>query len=89
MGVKLPISPFVAKVLRHVGIAPTQLQPNGWAYLRSFEVLCEYFHFVPSHKIFLFFFKVSRDEPTLDGYASLCGRNLFQRFEPFASHFKN
>src|ERR1044072_2462631 len=26
---------------------------------------------------------------TLNGYASLHGRNLFKGFEPFASHFKN
>ncbi|RDX96311.1 hypothetical protein CR513_21027, partial [Mucuna pruriens] len=41
LGVKLPFTHFEQVVLRVLNVAPTQLHPNNWAFVRAFELLCE------------------------------------------------
>lgn len=38
---KLPFSPFVCDVLTFLNVAPCQLLPNAWGFIRCFELLCE------------------------------------------------
>ncbi|RDX82531.1 hypothetical protein CR513_36661, partial [Mucuna pruriens] len=41
LGIKLPFTHFEWSVLRALNVAPTQLHPNSWAFVRAFELLCE------------------------------------------------
>jgi hypothetical protein len=64
--------------------------PNGWAFLRSFELLCEYLGFVPSVHVFLYFFQACRSQ-AMDGvtwmsFHGVRGRSLIL---PYSSAFKN
>jgi len=36
----LPLDEFNTVVLSALNVAPTQLHPNSWAYLRGFQMLC-------------------------------------------------
>ena len=89
MGTKLPFSPFISKVLRVMTIAPTQLQPNSWAFLRCFEIVCEHFNFIPSYKLFFFFYKMSTNITVRSSHISLSARNSTRRFNVYSSHAKN
>ncbi|GJN24277.1 hypothetical protein PR202_gb12010 [Eleusine coracana subsp. coracana] len=41
-GMRLPLHPFYAKLLRHYGLAPSQLVPNSWRrYMAAFVLLCD------------------------------------------------
>ncbi|AES78524.2 hypothetical protein MTR_7g032790 [Medicago truncatula] len=40
-GVKIPFTLFEMDVLRLLNVAPTQIHPNSWAFIRGFEILCD------------------------------------------------
>jgi len=37
---QLPFNEFSIEVLKALNVAPTQLHPNSWAYIRGFRMLC-------------------------------------------------
>ncbi|KAG5091281.1 hypothetical protein JHK82_050059 [Glycine max] len=45
-------------LLEHLSVAPSQLQPNNWAMVQAFEILCPFFNIRPSVSVFLFFFQM-------------------------------
>ncbi|RDX67448.1 hypothetical protein CR513_53679, partial [Mucuna pruriens] len=47
---------FVYMVLRILGLAPTQLHPNGWAAIQAFRVACKALSIIPSAPLFLCFY---------------------------------
>ncbi|RDY13061.1 hypothetical protein CR513_02070, partial [Mucuna pruriens] len=55
---KLPFMHFEWSVLHVLNVAPTQLHPNGWAFIRAFELLCEDIGRAPSLGVFFWFFSV-------------------------------
>ncbi|KAL4357234.1 hypothetical protein AHAS_Ahas09G0166300 [Arachis hypogaea] len=54
--VKLPFTDFECKVSEQLNYAPSQFHPNGWAFLRCFEILMEYLEIKPSLKLFFSLF---------------------------------
>lgn len=40
LGVRLPFTDFERNVLRTLNIAPSQLYPNDWGFMRAFAILC-------------------------------------------------
>ncbi|RDX96118.1 hypothetical protein CR513_21264, partial [Mucuna pruriens] len=60
LGLKLPFSPFKQTVLRALNVAPTQLHPNSWAFVRAFELMCEDLGRAPSLGVFFWFFRVKK-----------------------------
>ncbi|XP_072058155.1 uncharacterized protein [Arachis hypogaea] len=55
--VKLPFTDFECQILKQLNCAPSQLHPNGWAFLRSFEILMEFLEQVPSVDLFFSLFQ--------------------------------
>ncbi|RDY02195.1 hypothetical protein CR513_14380, partial [Mucuna pruriens] len=47
-GVTLPFDFFEVDVLHMLGIAPSQLHPNGWAAIQAFKVVCLVLEVLPS-----------------------------------------
>ena len=39
LGIRLPLTEFEKVVLRKLNVALTQLHPNRWAFVKSFEIL--------------------------------------------------
>ncbi|KAJ1389664.1 hypothetical protein SESBI_38108 [Sesbania bispinosa] len=56
LGITLPFSRFECNVLRNLNVAPSQLHPNSWAFVKSFIIVCEYFDIVPTVRKFFYFF---------------------------------
>ncbi|RDY08054.1 hypothetical protein CR513_07768, partial [Mucuna pruriens] len=86
LGIKLPFSHFERAVLQVLNIAPTQLHPNGWAYVRAFELLCEDLGRAPTLGVFFWFYTVKKAEKV--GWASLCSRLKRKLFQPFLASYK-
>ncbi|KAL6641421.1 hypothetical protein ACP70R_019602 [Stipagrostis hirtigluma subsp. patula] len=57
-GMRLPLDNFYALVLRHFGLAPSQLAPNSWRYLTAFLRLCEDIGVDPLLTVFRYFFSI-------------------------------
>src|ERR1044072_1178930 len=70
-------------------IAPTQLWPNSWGFLRAFELVGKYFNFIPSYKLFFFFYQRNVKKSVQSSHITLSALNSFRRFEAYASHYKN
>jgi hypothetical protein len=54
--VRLPFIYFQCEILRILNVAPTQLHPGAWSFIRSFEVICHGVGFSPSAYVFFSFF---------------------------------
>jgi len=65
IGMRLPFSRFERELLTEINIAPAQLHPNGWAFVKAFGVLCGFFGCTPSVDIFLHFFEVKKQGKSL------------------------
>lgn len=68
IGMRLPLSDFECDVLKHLHLAPTQLHPNGWAFVRSFAIVCRCLGLDVSRSIrsiHVFFSSKSRQEGRL------------------------
>jgi hypothetical protein len=57
-GMRVPRHPFYSKLLRHYGLAPSQLTPNSWWYMAAFIVLCSDAGLKPRLWVFQHFFRV-------------------------------
>ncbi|RDX88896.1 hypothetical protein CR513_29439, partial [Mucuna pruriens] len=86
LGLKLPFSSFEQTVLRVLNVAPTQLHPNSWAFVRAFELLCEDLGRAPSLGVFFWFFRVKKAPKV--GWMSLSSRPNRQLLKPFLESFK-
>ena len=53
---RLPLTGFERALLTEVNVAPAQLHPNSWAFVRAFGILCNNFGHTPSVDVFLYFF---------------------------------
>ena len=59
-GVRFPFTHFQFSILECTGAAPSQLHPNSWAMIRSFEVICDYLNVPPSSNVFFYLFTLTR-----------------------------
>ncbi|KAK7303873.1 hypothetical protein RJT34_14791 [Clitoria ternatea] len=60
LGVRFPLNKFQMGVLRFLDCAPSQLHPNGWGIVRSFEVMAEHLGFTPTVALFFAFCRIMR-----------------------------
>jgi len=60
MGFKLPFSDFQRKVFRWTKLSPSQIHPNSYAFMRAFELVCQYLRVPPFKNVFYTIFTVQR-----------------------------
>jgi hypothetical protein len=61
-GMRFPLHDFYLAVLKHYGLAPTQLKPNAWRYMAGFVSLCEDAGVAPLLSVFQYFFSICVDK---------------------------
>ncbi|GAU33359.1 hypothetical protein TSUD_364840 [Trifolium subterraneum] len=83
----LPFNFFECQVLRVMNVAPCQLHPNSWAFLKAFQVACEGLDLVPTAGVFFSFFHVKNVSP--HSLISINSQPNKGRFSLYASNFKN
>jgi len=70
---RLPLIGFERALLTEINVAPAQLHPNSWAFVRAFSILCNHFGHSPSVDVFVHFFE-----------AKSPGKNLWVSFNGVA-----
>ncbi|RDX95766.1 hypothetical protein CR513_21665, partial [Mucuna pruriens] len=65
--VTFPLDHFTIEALRMIGVAPSQLHPNGWAALQAFKVVCLALTMTPSASVFLIHYTVRVGMKAIDG----------------------
>ncbi|GAU46490.1 hypothetical protein TSUD_402450 [Trifolium subterraneum] len=78
---------FECQILRVMNVAPCQLHPNSWAFLKAFQVACEGLDLVPTAGVFFCFFHVKNVSP--HSLISISSQPNKGRFSLYASNFKN
>ena len=79
---RLPFSGFERELLTEINVAPTQLHPNSWAFIRAFEILSGYLGLLPSVDIFLHFFEVKKQGKSLwVSFSGVTGRIILTLFQ--------
>jgi len=52
------LSPFESRMLTVMNMAPSQLHPNSWAFLKTFQVLYYYLHISMTIKKIMYFYQL-------------------------------
>jgi len=82
VGVRLPFTAFERELLTEINIAPAQLHPNSWAFVRAFQILCGYLGVPPLMDVFRHFFEVKKQGKSLwVSFSGIVGRILLTLFQ--------
>jgi hypothetical protein len=82
-----PFTPFEVSLLHTLNIAPVQLHPNSWGFVKAYEILCAALGVVPSIGVFFSFYHIkSFAANRLVSLYALPNRTLFSLY---ANNFKN
>jgi hypothetical protein len=87
MNLWLPFTGFEFAVLKVLNVAPSQLHPNSWAFVKAFELVCLGLGLEPRLGVFFHFYYVkSLSAGKLVSLSCQPNRGLFTLY---ASNFKN
>ncbi|MED6164987.1 hypothetical protein PIB30_095408 [Stylosanthes scabra] len=93
IGVRVPFTEFEMEVLRECEVAPSQIHPNSWGFLRAYEVVCRELGFPTSLGVFHHLFKLtkpfSKDKQQWLSFRANQGRKVFEMNEESVRDFKN
>jgi len=84
---RLLLSIFEKELLTELNVAPAQLHPNSWAFIRAFIILCSQFGISPTVEVFLYFFETKHTSHQL--WVSLNGAPGRGLLTLFQSSYKN
>ncbi|RDY13164.1 hypothetical protein CR513_01955, partial [Mucuna pruriens] len=86
LGIKLPFTHFERSVLWALNVAPTQLHPNSWAFVKAFELLCEDLGKALTLGVFFWFFTPRKTDKV--EWTSLSNRPKHALLRPFLESYK-
>ncbi|RDX78615.1 hypothetical protein CR513_41083, partial [Mucuna pruriens] len=86
LGIKLSFTHFERAVLHTLNVAPTQLHPNSWAFVRAFKLLCEDLGRATSLGLFFWFFSLRKTDRV--GWTSLSNRARHKLLRLFLESYK-
>ena len=80
---RFPFTRFERELLIELDIAPAQLHPNNWAFVRAYQILCAHLGHPSSVDVFLYLFEAKdpsgRLWVSLNGIAGRSILNIFQQ----------
>ena len=80
---RLPFTRFERELLTELDIAPAQLHPNSWAFVRAFQIVCAHLGLPASVDVFLFLFEAKHPGDrlwvSLNGIAGRSTLFIFQQ----------
>ena len=86
---RLPFTGFERALLTEINMAPAQLHPNSWAFVRAFSILCNHFGHPPSVDVFIYFFEAKSPGKNLwVSFNGVAGRVLLTLFQKSYKGFK-
>ena len=86
---RLPFNSFETELLTELNVAPSQLHPNSWAFIKAFSLLMGYLGLSPSVDVFLHFFEAKSPRNNLwVSLSGITGRVLFSLFQQSYKGFR-
>jgi hypothetical protein len=87
LNLSLPFTDFGLAILNVLNVSPTQLHPNGWAFVRAFELVCLGLDLEPRLGVFFHFYHVK--SLSFGKPVSISSQPNMGLFTLYASNFKN
>lgn len=87
MNVQFSFSDFEGEILSLMNVAPIQLHPNSWAFLRAFQILCKSLKIEPTVNKFMYFYQLKMGVKV--GWASLNAYKFRIFFLLYSQSWKN
>lgn len=79
---RFPLTRFERELLTELDIAPAQLHPNGWAFVRAYQIVCAYLGHPASVDVFLFLFEAKNPGDRLwVSFNGIAGRSILSIFQ--------
>ena len=85
-GIQFPLSDFETDILRTINLAPSQLRPNSWGFIRAFEIICRALSISPTIGLFFSFFEIKSTEP--GNWVAISGIPKRSFLQAYTSNFK-
>ena len=92
MGFRLPFTIFQKQIFRWLELAPSQLHPNAFPFMKAFELTCDYLQVKPTIGLFFFIFAIQRSPNPGGGKSWVSFRQVHKLFDSFTDSvrgFKN
>ena len=95
LNVTFPFTAFETDLLWSCNIAPSQLHPNSWGFIKIFQLLCRELDVTPSHTLFLYLFVSakpggsSKKKASWVSFRSAQGHKVFAMYDESFKDFKN
>jgi hypothetical protein len=83
----LPFTEFEVSILSMLNVAPSQLHPNNWAFVKAFELVCLGLDQEPRLGVFFYFYHIKSLFPGKQ--VSISSQPNKGLFTLYASNFKN
>ncbi|XP_025667737.1 uncharacterized protein [Arachis hypogaea] len=87
LSVKLPFTKFECNLLTQMNCAPSQVHPNGWAFIKCFQILMEFLEIKPDLELFFSLFQAKGVWKGL--WINLNSTPGFSVFKLYKSSFKD
>ena len=88
LGLRLPFSEFQMAVLCHLDLAPTQLHPNSFAFIRAFELTCEYLEIGVTLPLFFHVFHIQRQRTVEGKFGWVSLKQVKKMFKAFSESIR-
>ncbi|MED6195672.1 hypothetical protein PIB30_040170 [Stylosanthes scabra] len=94
LGAQVPFTQFEQDVLYECRVAPSQLHPNSWGFMKAFQTVCWYLHLDLFLRAFLYFFHLtqpfsSQKKSQWSSFRAHEGCRIFTLYEESFHNFKN
>lgn len=66
--IRIPFTDFESDLLKTLNVAPSQLHPNGWGFIKDFELVCEEVSIIDTLGLFFYFFKLKGTDKGVPGF---------------------
>jgi len=79
---RFPFTRFERELLTELDIAPSQLHPNGWAFVRAYQIICAHLGHPASVDVFLYLFEAKNPGDRLCvSLNGVVGRSILSIFQ--------
>jgi len=87
---RFPFTRFERELLTELDIAPAQLHPNGWAFVRAFQIIYTHLGHPASVDVFLFLFEAKNPGDRLwVRFNGIAGRSILSIFQQSYKDWKS
>lgn len=83
----IPFIVFESKVLQIINATPSKIQPNHWAYIRGFEIICWHLEISPTIGVFFLFYATKGVGKCSRAFIGALAKRVL--LTPYSSNYKN